>query len=194
MSTPALYIDLGSPYAYLALARAPRVLGVAPELRPVLLGAIFEMRGYGSWAHTQARSRRIGEIEARAEGYGLPPLAWPERWPVDGLRAMRCAVWAGRRGAFAAFASAVLHAEFATGADIARDATLIAAATAAGLDGGEMLAGADERSVKDELRALTAAAWEDGVRGVPSLRVGDSLFFGDDQLELAAALLASEEG
>ena len=31
MTAPALYYDLGSPYAYLATERAERVLGTAPE-------------------------------------------------------------------------------------------------------------------------------------------------------------------
>jgi 2-hydroxychromene-2-carboxylate isomerase len=53
--TPALYFDLGSPYAYLAFARAPAVLGVEPRLEPVLLGAIFQARGPGSWSQTDAR-------------------------------------------------------------------------------------------------------------------------------------------
>jgi 2-hydroxychromene-2-carboxylate isomerase len=47
---PILYFDLGSPYAYLAMQRAPSILRLAPETEPVLLGAIFARRGFGSWA------------------------------------------------------------------------------------------------------------------------------------------------
>ena len=54
---PLLFYDLGSPYAYLAVARAERVLGTPPELRPVLLGAIFAVRGHGSWSATPRPSR-----------------------------------------------------------------------------------------------------------------------------------------
>ena len=36
-----LYYDLASPYAYLAVMRAADVLGDAPRLQPVLVGAIF---------------------------------------------------------------------------------------------------------------------------------------------------------
>ncbi len=189
MPAPTLYLDLGSPFAYLALERANEVLGAEPELHPVLLGAIFKQRGYGSWAHTAGREQRVREIESRASRYGLPPLHWPPGWPPEGLVAMRCAVWASRAGALAAFSRAVFAAEFATGADIADPGVLTAAAERAGLDGEQMLSCSGRQDVKDELRALTVEAWEAGVRGVPSLRVGEAMFFGDDQLELAAAHL-----
>jgi 2-hydroxychromene-2-carboxylate isomerase len=36
------------------------------------------------------------------------------------------------------------------------------------------------------MRAASEAAWAAGVGGVPTVRVGDALFYGDDQLERAA--------
>ncbi len=188
-TAPLLYFDLGSPYAYLALARAGAVLGREVELAPVLLGAIFAARGFGSWSQTPARRGRIAEVEARAARYGLRPLRWPARWPADGLKAMRCATWAAQQGAVAAFARAVFEREFGVGADISDAAVLRACAVDAGLDGELMLAAIETPPVKDALRVATDEAWRRGVRGVPSVLVGETVFYGDDQLELAAATL-----
>jgi 2-hydroxychromene-2-carboxylate isomerase len=188
-SPPILYFDLGSPYAYLASERAPALLGRQLELQPVLLGAIFARRGFGSWSTSAAREGRVAEIEARAARYGLPPLRWPASWPADGLTAMRCAVWAQQQGAVAGFATAVFRSEFARGADISDVEVLAAAASATGLDPAQMLHAIETAPVKTALREATDAAWELGVRGVPSLRVAETLFFGDDQLELAAGTL-----
>jgi len=91
-----LYYDLASPYAYLAVARAPDVLGSEPELQPILLGAIFGYRGRGSWAHTPERAAGEAEIERRAAAYGLPPVVWPDGWPLNSLAAMRAATHAKR--------------------------------------------------------------------------------------------------
>lgn len=95
---PSLYVDVGSPFAYLAAERAPDVLGVAPVLRPVLLGGLFRLAGRGSWALGDVGRRRAGmaDIEARALRYGLPALRWPDRWPGDYLQAM-LAITAARR-------------------------------------------------------------------------------------------------
>jgi 2-hydroxychromene-2-carboxylate isomerase len=187
---PVMYFDLGSPYAYLALSRAESVLGVRPELRPVLLGAIFARRGFGSWARTKAREGRVAEIEERARRYGLPPLRWPVGWPGDGLAAMRCATWAHEQGRGENFACAVFERQFVEGEDIADRETLLACARDVDLDA-EALSGAlEQRAVKDALREATDRAWDAGVRGVPTLRIGESLFYGDDQLELAADALA----
>ena len=186
---PVMYFDLGSPYAYLALARARTVLGVAPELEPVLLGAIFARRGFGSWARTPAREERMIEIERRAERYGLPPLRWPAQWPTDGLAAMRCATWACQRGRGEAFARAVFEQEFAAGADIAELGVLLACAGEVGLDVAELERDLQLPALKGSLREASERAWEAGVRGVPTVRVGEALFYGDDQLELAAESL-----
>src|SRR6185312_4320441 len=126
MADPALYYDLGSPYAYLAVERAERVLGRAPELRPVLLGAIFAARGHGSWSQTPRRAEGIAEVERRAAAYGLPPVRWPDGWPPNTLPAMRAAVWAGREGRGAAFARAAFRRAFVAGADL-EDVALLAA-------------------------------------------------------------------
>ncbi|MFI4990928.1 MAG: 2-hydroxychromene-2-carboxylate isomerase [Solirubrobacterales bacterium] len=186
---PVIYFDLGSPYAYLALARARSVLGVQPELRPVLLGAIFARRGFGSWGRTEAREARIAEIEQRALRYGLPPVRWPRGWPANGLTAMRCASWACERGMGEAFARAVFDKQFVAAADIADLDVLLDCAGDAGLDVEALSAALKLPALKESLREASDRAWEEGVRGVPTLRVGELLFYGDDQLELAAEAL-----
>ena len=105
-----LYYDLGSPYAYLAVERAEAVLGSAPELRPVLLGGIFARRGWGSWSQTDEREARMADLQERAVVYGLPPLRFPDGWPLDGLTAMRAATWA----ASDAFAREAFRRQFAS--------------------------------------------------------------------------------
>jgi 2-hydroxychromene-2-carboxylate isomerase len=187
---PVMYFDLGSPYAYLALSRAESVLGVRPELRPVLLGAIFARRGFGSWAHTRAREGRMAEIEQRARRYGLPPVRWPAGWPGNGLVAMRCATWAHAQGRGETFARAVFERQFVEGAEIADLEMLLGCAGDAGLDAEALVGALEQPAVKDSLRDASDRAWEAGVRGVPTVRIGESLFYGDDQLELAAEALA----
>ena len=187
MSAPTLYLDIGSPYAYLATARAQSVLGRDIEFQPVLLGAMFKLRGWGSWAHTDGRGAGMAEIEQRAERYGLPPIVWPEEWPGNALAADRAAIWAKQRGAGDRFILALYREEFTRGADISSPDTLRAAAAATGLDPDELLDAIQRTEVKDALRRATEQAWQLGVRGVPSVRVGQSIFFGDDHLEAAAA-------
>ena len=189
LGDPELYFDLGSPYAYLAVARAEKVLGGAPVLRPVLLGAIFRARGFGSWSLTSQRERRMREIEERAASYGLPPLRWPPAWPPDGLVAMRAALWAEEQGALAHFVDAVYRHEFAYGEDISAIERLSSIADEIGLPGRELESAVRSQAIKDRLRRLTDEAWGRGVRGVPTLAIGSTLVYGDDQLEQAPLIL-----
>lgn len=188
--TPQLYFDLGSPYAYLALERADSVLGRPVALVPVLVGAIFGWRGHGSWALTAEREAGMAEIERRAREYGLPPMAWPPDWPANALSAMRCATWAARQRRLAEFAHVVGRRQWTQAADIADLDVLGACAREAGLDAGAMLEAIRAPELKEQLRTTTERAFQDGVRGVPTVRVGEQLFFGDDRLEQAAAALS----
>ena len=185
MPSSVLYYDLASPYAYLAVARAGGVLGAEPELRPVLVGALFGYRGRGSWALTPERAAGEAEVERRASAYGLAPVVWPEGWPVNSLQAMRAATWATARGAGPAFARAAYRREFAEGRGLGPD-VLAEAAEEAGLDQEALLAATADDAVKLALRKATDAAWELGVQGVPTLEAGRRLYFGDDRLEEAA--------
>jgi 2-hydroxychromene-2-carboxylate isomerase len=44
--------------------------------------------------------------------------------------------------------------------------------------------------IKQRLKELTNAAVERGVTGIPTVEIGDELYWGDDHLEEAAAALA----
>jgi 2-hydroxychromene-2-carboxylate isomerase len=68
---------------------------------------------------------------------------------------------------------------------------LAAVAEEVGLSGDELRSAVGSQAVKDQLETATAHAWELGVRGLPTVRVGQRLFYGDDQLELAASTLRS---
>jgi 2-hydroxychromene-2-carboxylate isomerase len=178
-----LYYDLASPYAYLAFMRAADVLGEAPRLQPVLVGAIFVHRGWGSWAHMETRDENVAEVEARAARYGLPPFTWPENWPPNSLAAMRATVWAeAEHGAGEAFSRAAFRAAFADDRDLGDRAVLDDVARELGLDGlGDGLA---DPAVKAALRDATDSAIARGVVGVPTLETADGrLLFGDDRLE-----------
>lgn len=182
-----LYYDLASPYAYLAFMRAADVLGAHPTLQPVLVGAIFVHRGYGSWAHMDTREENVAEVERRAADYGLPPVTWPPNWPPNSLQAMRAVVWAEQEhGAGEAFSRIAFRLAFAENEDLGDVAVLERAAAEAGLDG--LRDGIANPAVKVALRDATDAAIALGVPGVPTLRTDDGrVLFGDDRLAEAIA-------
>jgi 2-hydroxychromene-2-carboxylate isomerase len=184
--TPVLYFDLGSPYGWLAVERAAAVLGVEPELEPILLGAVFQKRGWGSWGETDRREEGMAEVERRARAYGLPPVVWPPGWPPNTLAAMRAAVWAKGLGRGAEFARAAYRLAFVEGRDLGDPGVVPLAADAAGLPAAEVPTAVQDPAVKAALRAATDAAWEAGVRGVPTVRIGSDCYYGDDRLDEAA--------
>ena len=187
---PVFYFDLGSPYAYLAAERVNHVLPVVPVWQPILLGGIWQHTGGGSWSLTPGAGAGIAEVERRAQERGLQPLVWPDPWPTPTLVAMRAATFAQQAGRTVAFALAAFRQAFAAGRDLSMADNVLIAAAACELHPNAVLKGVETKSVKDRLRAATDEAAARGVVGVPTVAVGDELFWGDDRLEEAAAALA----
>jgi 2-hydroxychromene-2-carboxylate isomerase len=185
------YFDLGSPYAYLA---AERINGLLPEpvrWQPVLLGGLFKLTGRSSWALGDYRRRQSGmaEVERRTRSYGLPPMRWPDPWPADYLFAMRATTFAFAAGRGHEFTMQAFRDAFQRGRALSIPAHVLEAAEQAGLARSEVQRAVQDPGIKRALRDATDDAYELGVFGVPTIAIGDELFWGDDRLEDAASLL-----
>lgn len=129
--------------------------------------------------------------ERRAQAYGLPPIRWPREWPADYLFAMRTATFAKEIGRSVSFSLAAFRQQFAAGRDLGdRDNVFIAAASSE-LHPRALRAAVERDAIKSRLRAATEAAGDLGVVGVPSVAVGEAVFWGDDELEQAARAAAA---
>ncbi len=185
------YFDLGSPYAYLAAERVSGLFSAAglaqPEWQPILLGGLFKRFGRDSWGNGPEREAGMAEVERRAAAYGLPPLAWPDPWPGNMLAAMRAATFAKQTGRTVSFALAAFRQAFAAGRDLSETDNVLIAAAACELHPRALLKAIETDGVKTGLREATDAAAELGVTGVPSLVVGEQVFWGDDRLGEAVA-------
>lgn len=188
------YYDLGSPYAYLAAERIHRVFDEAgaapPRWQPILLGGLFKRFGRSSWAHGPSREEGMREIERRAAEYGLPPIRWPEPFPGDMLFAMRVATFATEIGRSVSLPLAAFRQAFAAGRDLSDPDNVFIAAASAELHPRALRAAVARDAIKTALRAATDEAGDLGVVGVPSVVVGERVFWGDDRLEEAAAAAA----
>lgn len=193
MPTPPIifYFDLGSPFAYLASERLHTLLPEPVQWQPVLLGGLFRLTGRSSWALGDYQRRQAGmaDIERRARAYGLPPMRWPDPWPADYLTAMRATTYAFSVGRGRDFTMRAYRDAFQRGSELSVAENVLRSAARAGLDADAVRAGASDPEIKQALRDATDAAYDRGVFGVPTIAIGDELFWGDDRLEDAAAHL-----
>jgi 2-hydroxychromene-2-carboxylate isomerase len=189
------YYDLASPYAYLSAERISGLFTAAeleqPEWQPILLGAIFKEHGRGSWFGTATEDENVAEIERRAILYGLPPIRWPDPSPANSLSAMRVATFAKQTGRTVSYSLAAFRQAFAAGRDLTAVENVMIAAAACELHPRALESALKTQGVKDALRAATDEAMAAGVEGVPSVRVGEQVFWGDDRLEDAVAAAAA---
>jgi 2-hydroxychromene-2-carboxylate isomerase len=100
-------------------------------------------------------------------------------------------IFAAEAAVLRRFALAAMRLAFLEGADLGEPAAVAEAARRVALDPEEVAQGAPRPEVKERLRTETDAAHALGVIGVPSVVVGDEVFWGDDRLEQAAATARS---
>jgi 2-hydroxychromene-2-carboxylate isomerase len=171
-----LYFDLRSPYTYLVAERADRLFD-GLEWRPASADVL-------DGGELDDDAPRVAADRARLLGL---PLVWPEDRPYRVLRAMRVASLAAERGCGGAFVLAASRLAFCGGFDLDDPEILAEAAAAAGiaLDDAFHAAGdvARDGPIEAAARLLLAA----GVERLPVLKVGRTLFSGEDRLMEAAA-------
>ena len=184
------FFGVMSPYSWLAAERIDELLPDA-RWRGVLAGVVFAARGRAPWSLTEQRAEGIADCERRAAGRGLGPIRWPEPWPTIDLHAARALLFAEQRGRLKALALELMRMAFREGCDIAEREAVLEAGRRVGIARGELEAGLADTAVKQSLRELNDEALAAGVFGVPTVLVGNELYWGDDRLEEAAAAYAA---
>jgi 2-hydroxychromene-2-carboxylate isomerase len=189
---PVFYYDLSSPYSWLAAERINHMLAKPPLWQPIAFGFVIRAIDKTPWSMTPGeREEGIAEVERRATERGLPELRWPEGWPLEtySLPALRAAVFAAEVGKVVAYSLAAFRQQFNAGRGLNEIDNVLLAAAACELHPNAVLQAIEREPIKDRLREATEDAIERGVTGVPTVRVGDELFWGDDRLDEAAALV-----
>jgi len=187
---PVFFYDFYSPYSYLAAERVNSAMPVVPEWRPISFGHILKQSGRRPWSFDPGEDHDAhwDAIDARAAERGLPELKRPAGWPIESYSVIgsRAATFAKGSGRAVAYSLALFRQVFAAGRTL-DESTILIAGAACELHPNALLKGLESRTVKDNLVRATNDAYELGVRGVPTIAVDGELFWGDDQVEEAAA-------
>ena len=178
------YFDIISPFAALAI---PEMEAVCAQhevtFRPVLFAGLLKAFGHLGPAEIPAKRTQTYRIaQWIADERGIP-YRTPPAHPFNPLALLRLLCV---RDLSVADVAASFRLVWGEGHDpeSAETAAMLAAALGVPLDAGS------DPAVKDRLRTNTEAAVAAGVYGVPTLAIGEELFWGLDAMPMAQAYLA----
>lgn len=195
MSSVDLYFDFVSPFAWLQWERLLRDYPEVPlKPVPIVLGAVLSHWGTVGPAELPAKRRltyRMVLWQARQLGIAT---RFPPAHPFNSIAAQRLAIAAGNS---AEAVTAIYRHIWRDG--LAGDTAQSLASVAATLGIDDVEATLFDPAVKSSLRTNTEQAIARGVFGVPTIMVGDELFWGLDATDMAIAAwrdpgLLSREG
>ena len=180
------FFDPVSPYAWLAGTRLDEIEAATGEnivVRPILFAGLLKAHGHQGPAEIPAKRRYIfRDVMRRASEYGLQLVGPPEH-PFNPLKALRIATAIDSETQRRAFAVNVMNAAWTAGQDLNNDAVLNNIAQEVGLDSNWWRKAVDDEDVKKQLITATQQAIDGDIFGVPTFRVSDELFWGDDSID-----------
>lgn len=197
--TADVYFDFGSPNSYMAHMVLPALAGRAGgalRMIPVVIGGVFKLTNNRPplVAFEDVKGKvdyfRLEMARFRRK-HGLDRWRWNPHFPVNTLAAMRGAVAAEMDGVLDPYTDALFRATWEDGRPTADPETIRAVVAEAGLDADRIMARTQDPDVKQRLADNTSALVARGGFGLPSVFVGDELFYGKDSLpDLEDALRA----
>jgi 2-hydroxychromene-2-carboxylate isomerase len=189
-----LYWDIGSTNTYFAFKLLKPVLArhdAQLVLHPYNLGYVFRNNDYELMKEPKSKLRyRKRDLMRWSEKYGLP-FQIPKQFPIKSSRVLRGSLAMRRQGKEIDFVDAVLDAYWVRGdASIVEYAGLRPIVQGLGVDPGWFESTSASEEIGAELAKSTDGAVERGVFGVPTMYVGDEMFWGKDRLDFLEDELA----
>jgi 2-hydroxychromene-2-carboxylate isomerase len=191
-----LYIDIISPYCYLAYVRLPALAakhGYTLRHHPIhIASAKLAAGNYGpsNMEVVPKGKALVRDLERWAKRYGVP-LRFPksivgEPWNIGIL-------FADRHGKAEAYLRQAYRLLWAEGGDPADHGLLRLAAMEAGLNQDEFLDYVTSSLGRTEFRKESVDAHTKGIFGAPIMIVDDELFWGNDRLDFLEEYIMSRE-
>lgn len=179
------YFDFISHNAYLAWTQLPRLSSehnVTFKPIPILFGAILKHNGVLGPAEVPPKGAWMTKDVMRKSKLLNVPLNPPATHPFNPLLSLRATCAIKDSDALNRFIEAMWKAVWVNGQDVTSPGIVSDVASSVGLDGQRLVVQTQNPDVKKILINNTQQAIEQGVFGVPSMIVGDELFWGLDDL------------
>ena len=195
---PSFYsqLDYLSSNAYLAWAELPQLAdrhAVTINPVPVLFAGLLEASGQLGPAEVPAKSFWMVKNNARKAMLLGVPLNPPAFHPFNPLLALRVSSLSLAPAVRRALIDAIFQAVWVRGLHVSEPAVVERVADEIGLRGGDLVAEAGRPESKARLRQQTDDAITRGVFGVPSMAVGDEIFWGYDDFPHLELFLAGKD-
>lgn len=190
------YFDYISPYAFLAWRRLGRFAerhGLPVEIHPVVFGALLDRWGQLGPAEVAPKRAHVFRDTLRRAALEGVTLRFPKTHPFNPITALRLSLREVAGDRQVRVVDALFDAGWVEGIDMAAPDDLYQALEHAGLDGPSLLERTRDPHVKQALREETDRAIGRGVFGVPTMLLGDELFWGADQFDLMELYLSGRD-
>lgn len=186
-----LIFDFVSPNAYLIwwpLRDLVRQTGAELDVLPVFLAGMHRLTGNAPPMIRDADVKgkneyAMLEMQRFIARHNLDKYRMNSKFPFNSILLQRMLYAADQDGRGVQFAEAMLPAIWEQDLDVTDPDAVAAAVAAAGFDAADLFARAQSDEVKQGLVDATQSAVDRGAFGIPTVFVGNEMFFGKERLD-----------
>ena len=185
-----LIFDFVSPNAYLIwwpLRDLVRETGAELDVTPVFLGGMHKLTGnappFVRDAEVKGKNAyAMLEMQRFIARHDLTKFKMHPQFPFNSITLQRMLTAAEENGRAVQFVEAMLPAIWEDSVDLTDPEALGEVAAKAGFDAQDLFSRAQTDAIKEKVKDATARAVERGAFGIPTMFVGDEMFFGKERL------------
>jgi len=194
--TIRIYLDYISPNAYLAWHQLPALAakyGCEIDARPLLYAALLDASGTLGPGETPAKGRwMMKNVQRKALLLGIS-MQSPVYFPFNPILALRMSILPMETATRHKLIDAFFEAVWCRALHVSEREVAERIANEVGLPGKDLIAQTSSEEIKSRLREETDEAIQLGVFGVPTMIVGDELFWGYDDFPYLEMHLAGRD-
>ena len=194
--TIRFYLDYISPNAYLAWHQLPTLAakyGFEIDARPILYAALLDASGTLGPGETPAKGRwMMKNVQRKAILLDIP-MQSPIYFPFNPVLSLRMSILPMETAMRHKLIDAFFAAVWCQALHVSEPEVAARVADEIGLPGVDLVAQASQPETKSKLREETDDAISRGVFGVPTMIVGDELFWGYDDFPYLEMYLAGRD-
>ena len=185
------YFDCSSPWTYLGFVGINEIsskYNIEIKFLPILVGGVFnsvndEVYKFRAKPNPLKSNYYNQDLKMWAKARNIK-INWPSIFPINSVKAMRGALFFKEQDQIYDYALRIFKAYWTDGKDISQDNVISKICEDLNLDPDVFLNFINQEATKNALKENTQELIERGGFGSPTYFFNDSMFFGNDRIQL----------
>ena len=178
------YIDIISPYAFIAYKNIIKIESIKFNYKPILLGGLHNLAEITAPAFNKFKLKNMKNDCELISKKNKINFIWNSKFPINSLYIMRGYLIV-EESKKKEYLETFFNAYWQNDTDLTDEKNIIQLIENLSINHEEFFKGISKQEIKDELKKFTSEAFKKEIFGAPTFIVNNKIFWGQDRLNYA---------